>query len=258
MATAIDLNADAGESYGRWTLGDDERLLPLVTSINAACGLHGGDPATMRRTVRLARAHGLAIGAHPSYPDLAGFGRRELAAGAQEIADLVTYQLGALAAFCAAEGVALQHVKPHGALYVRLARDAEAADAVLAAVRAVDPALALVVPAGPVADALARRGGGDGGARLAREAYVDLDVGDDGIVVVEAAPRRRDPEAVAARALDAARGRLQTVGGRLLRTRVDTICIHGDAPGAVDNVHAIRRLFAAEGVELRALADVLR
>jgi len=254
MAPTVDLNADAGESYGRWTLGDDERLLPLVTSINAACGAHAGDPATMRRTARLAREHGLGLGAHPSYPDLAGFGRRELAASPQEIADLVTFQLGALAAFAAAEGIALQHVKPHGALYVRVARDRAAADAVTAAMRAIDPSLALVFPAGAAADALERRSG----VTIAREAYVDLDTGDDGIVVVEPAPRRRDPAEVARKALDAARGRIATTGGRLLETRVDTICIHGDAPGAVDNVHEIRRLLAAEGVELRALAAVLR
>ncbi|MBB4660697.1 LamB/YcsF family protein [Conexibacter arvalis] len=254
MAMRVDLNADAGESYGRWTLGDDARLLPLVTSINAACGFHAGDPATMRRTIRLAREHGLALGAHPAYPDLAGFGRRELRASATEIADLVTYQLGALAAFCAAEQVPLQHVKPHGALYVRVARDAEAADAVAAAIRAVDPTLALVYPAGDAADALERRSG----IRVAREAYVDLDTGDDGIVVVEPSPRRRDPAEVAQRALDAVRGRIATVGGGAIETRVDTICIHGDAPGAVDNVNEIRRRFAAEDVEPRPLADVLR
>lgn len=254
MAPSIDLNADAGESYGRWSLGDDARLLPLVTSINAACGAHAGDPATMRRTARLAAEHGLALGAHPAYPDLAGFGRRELAASPQEIADLVTFQLGALAAFATAEGVALRHVKPHGALYVRVARDPQAADAVTDAIRAVDSSLALVFPAGDEADALERRAN----LRIAREAYVDLDTGDDGIVVVEPSPRRRDPAEVARKALDAARGRIVTTSGRVLETRVDTICIHGDAPGAVDNVHEIRSLLAAEGVALRALADVLR
>jgi UPF0271 protein len=250
---AIDLNADAGESYGRWTLGDDAGLLPLITSINAACGFHAGDPATMRRTVRLAREHGVAVGAHPSYPDLMGFGRRPLAASPDEIADLVTYQVGALAGFCAAEGVALRHVKPHGALYVHAARDEDAALAVAGAVRAVDPALVLVVPAGAGADALEERSG----VRVAREAYVDLDLDEDGIVMVEAQPRRREAEEVAARAVDAARGRLVTARGTVITTRVDTICIHGDAPDAVDNVREIRRRFAADGIEPRPLADVL-
>jgi UPF0271 protein len=252
MAT-IDLNADAGESYGRWSLGDDERLLPLVTSVNVACGYHAGDPGTMRRSVRLAREHGLAVGAHPAFPDLAGFGRRDLAASAEEIADLVAYQVGALAAFCRAESVPLRHVKPHGALYVRAAREPDVLDAIAEAVRAHDPALVLVTLAGPVADGVARRTG----VRVAREAYVDLDVDDDGIVLVEARPRHRDAEEIGDRASDAARGRIRTASGAVLQSRVDTICLHGDAPGAVDSAREIRRRLADDGVDLRPFHDLV-
>ncbi|MGX6447634.1 LamB/YcsF family protein [Patulibacter sp. S7RM1-6] len=251
--TAVDVNVDAGEGYGRWPLGDDEALLPFVTSINAACGFHAGDPATMRRTVRAAAAHGVAVGAHPGYPDLAGFGRREMAAAPEEIADLVVYQVGAMAGFCRTEGVPLRHVKPHGALYVRAARDAATATAIAAAVVAFDPELVLVVPAGDEADRLQDRTG----VRVAREAYVDLDVGPDAIPIVESRPRRRDPDEIARRAVEAARGRIVTVDGAVLSTRVDTICVHGDAPGAVDNVRAIHGRLRAAGVAIRPLVDVL-
>lgn len=251
--TAVDLNVDAGEGYGRWRLGDDEALLPFVTSINAACGYHAGDPGTMRRAVRAAAANGVAVGAHPAFPDLAGFGRRDMAASPEEIADLIVYQLGAMAGFCRVEGVRLRHVKPHGALYVRAARDADAAAAIAEAVVAFDPALVLVVPAGAAAERLEARTG----VRAAREAYVDLEVDRDAIPLVEPRPRRRDPLEVARRAVDAAQGRIVARDGAVIETRVDTICVHGDAPGAVDNVRAIRDALEAAAVAVRPLADVL-
>ncbi|HEY4279703.1 MAG TPA: 5-oxoprolinase subunit PxpA [Conexibacter sp.] len=253
--STIDVNVDAGESYGRWTLGDDEALfaLGLVTSVNVACGYHAGDPATMRRTVRAARQRGVAIGAHPSYPDLMGFGRRQLAASPEEIGDLVTYQLGALAGFCAAEQTVVQHVKPHGALYAHAAHVNAAGDALARAAQAIDDRLVIIAPAGPIAEELHARTG----ATVAHEAYVDLDLGDDGVVIVEARPRQRDPQEIAERALQAARGILTTVSGQVINTRVDTICIHGDAPNVVANVEAIRDRFAQEGIEPRPLADVL-
>ena len=139
----IDLNADLGESFGAWTLGQDAQLMPLITSANVACGFHAGDPGTMRRTVRLARAHGVAVGAHPGFPDLGGFGRRDMELSPQEVEDLVLYQIGALAAIAQSEGVRLQHVKAHGALYNMACRDEALAEAIAKAVLAFDATLVL-------------------------------------------------------------------------------------------------------------------
>src|SRR3954465_5161697 len=169
MATKVDLNADMGESYGRWTLGDDEALMPHLTSANIACGFHGGDPHVMRRTVALAAEHGVGIGAHVGLPDLIGFGLRRIAVSADELKDYVTFQAGALRAFADERGVPLQHVKPHGALYAMTADDAAYARAVCEATAALGPDVILLMPP-VVADAA-----GEAGVPFVPEGYVDLD-----------------------------------------------------------------------------------
>jgi UPF0271 protein len=248
----MDLNADLGESFGNWPMGDDEGLLPLVSSASAACGFHAGDPSTMRRSVQLARDAGVSLGAHPGFPDLLGFGRRELAATAAEIADYVTYQVGALSAFAQAEGVKLAHVKPHGALYPRAARDVAVAVAITDAMHAIDPGLMLILPPSPGAERAVAAG-----ATVALEAYVDLDYDADGIVRLEKSIGPRDPEAVADRAVEIAGGRVTTDAGKVVEADFATICVHGDGPNAVGLAQAIRTRFAAEGIEVAPLARVL-
>lgn len=247
--TLIDLNADSGESLGNWTLGDDNALLAQVSSASTACGFHAGDPTQMRRSVAVAKRLGLGLGAHPGYPDLLGFGRRELAAKPDEIADYCLYQVGALAAFAAAADIRLQHVKPHGALYVRVAGDPDSALAVAEAMRAVDPSLILVLPPSPGADAARTTG-----VPIALEAYVDLDYDEDGLIVLENPIRAKDPDDVADRAVQAARGRIP---GSSVHADISTICLHGDGPNALELAQAIRRRFDAEGIEVAPLRAVV-
>jgi UPF0271 protein len=243
----IDLNCDMGEG-----IGDDARLMPLVTSANVACGFHAGGPETMRRTVRLAREHGVAVGAHPGYPDRAGFGRRHLAASPDEVRDDVTYQIGALWAFCRAEGIRLTHVKPHGALYNDAAEDRDLARAICEAARQVDPALTVVClarsPMAEVARAL--------GIPCAEEAFADRAYTARGTLVSRRTPGAviRDPAEVAARVSRMVReGRVAAIDGMLVPIAAGTICIHGDTPGAVELVTAIRARLAADGVAVEPL-----
>jgi 5-oxoprolinase (ATP-hydrolysing) subunit A len=234
---SIDLNCDMGEGYGAWGMGDDERLAPLVSSMNVACGFHASDPATMRRTVRLAKRHGVAVGAHPSYPDRVGFGRRPLAATPDEVRDDVTYQIGALWAFCRAEGVPLRHVKAHGALYGAAAQDEALAAAVCEAARAIDPALAVVGLAGSRMAEVARRLG----VRWVGEAFADRAYRSDGALLSRREPGAviHDQAAVAERVARLAReGRLQAADGSDLWLEAGTLCIHGDTPGALELVRA--------------------
>jgi UPF0271 protein len=249
---SIDLNCDMGEGHGGRGLDDDEALAPLISSMNVACGFHASDPATMRRTVRLAKQHGVAVGAHPSYPDRAGFGRRSLGATPEEVRDDVTYQVGALWAFCRAEGVPLRHVKPHGALYNAAARDEALAAAVCQAAWAVDPALAVVGLAGSRMAAVARRLG----VRWVGEAFADRAYGRDGALVPRAEPGAviHDPSLVAERAVRLAReGRVAAMDGSDLEVEARTLCVHGDTPGAVELVKAVRERLAREGIAVRAV-----
>lgn len=236
---AIDLNCDLGESYGVWPMGDDAGLLALVSSANVACGFHAGEPSTMRRTCRTAAERGVVVGAHVGYRDLAGFGRRFLDVEPDELVDEVVYQVGALAAVAAAAGTAVRYVKPHGALYTAISHHPGQAAAVVAAVRAVDAGLPLVVLPGSVVERLAR----DAGLRTVAEAFVDRGYRPDGSLV----PRREpgalvtDPEQVAARAVRLATdGVVEAVDGTLVRLDVETLCLHGDTPGAVASAAAVR------------------
>jgi UPF0271 protein len=244
----IDLNCDVGEGAGL-----DERILPLVSSANVACGFHAGDPATIRCTVRLAKRFGVAVGAHPSYPDRLGFGRRAMAASPEEVQDDVTYQVGAVLGFCRAEGVPLVHVKPHGALYNAAAQDRALAEAVCQAVRSIDPALIVVCLAGSPMVEVAR----GLGLRCAEEAFADRGYTLRGTLVPRTQPGAviEDPERVAERVATLARERrLLSVEGSPVAVSADTVCLHGDTPGAVELAAAIRGRLDREGVAVRSLA----
>ncbi len=238
----IDLNCDMGEGAG-----SDERIMPLVTSANVACGFHASDPASIRRTVRLARAHGVAVGAHPSYADREGFGRRALDVPPDQVRDDVTYQVGALWAFCRSEGIRLTHVKPHGALYNAAALEPALARAICEAVRAIDPLLVLVCLArSPMAE-LARKLG----LACAEEAFADRAYTSAGTLVPRSSPGAviRDAGEVADRVVRMVREkRVLTVDGAFVPVDAQTICVHGDTPGAEGLAAAIRKRLAAEGI----------
>jgi UPF0271 protein len=245
----IDINCDMGESFGPWRMGEDEQVMPHITSANIACAAHAGDPSVMRRTVRLALAAGAAIGAHPGFADLQGFGRREMTVDPAEIEDSLIAQIGALTAIAYAEGGRLQHVKAHGALYNMAARDRPLADAVARAIRASAGSLIMFgLPGSPMIDA-ARAAG----LRVAAEGFADRSYEPDGSLT----PRRRpgavihDPDAVVARAARmAGEGVVLTVSGREVPLRVDTICVHGDTPGAPELARRIRGALEAAGASV--------
>jgi UPF0271 protein len=252
MATRIDLNADVGESLGPWTMGADEALVPFVTSVNVACGFHAGDPLTIRRTVVLAHAAGAAVGAHPGYPDLVGFGRRDLEMSAAELEAAVLYQVAALAGIVAAEGGRLAHVKPHGALYNRAAVDPAVAAPLARAVARLDASLRLVGPPGSALLAAAAAHGLTGVA----EGFADRAYEADGSLRSRRLPEavHEDPARAAAQAVEIARhGRVTTVAGVAIDLPVETLCIHGDTPGGPAVAAAVREALAAAGVEVRRL-----
>lgn len=249
--TAVDLNADVGEGFGTYALGDDEAILTCVTSANIACGFHAGDPATMRRTVQLALAHGVAIGAHPGLPDLVGFGRRELAISLEEAYDLIVYQVGALRAFAAVAGTVVRHVKPHGALYNMAARRTDLAMAVATAVRDVDPTLILFGLAGSELI----RAGNALGLTTANEVFADRRYERDGSLT----PRTEHDAVIAdpAESTDQVirmirEGRVCSRGGDDVAIRADTICLHGDGPHAVQLAQRLQAALTAEGLVIRA------
>jgi UPF0271 protein len=249
----IDLNADAGEGFGRWELGDDGALLAHVSSMSVACGFHAGDPRTMRIACELAQHRGVAVGAHPGFPDLLGFGRRALAVSPAETADYCLYQLGALREIARSVDVPLQHLKPHGALYALCSRNLEVAQAIGEAVYVVDPGLILILPAGEIADTVASRVG----ITVAREAFVDIEYDDEGFVRVEPVYGSVSPEAAAERAAGVLEGWIVTESGRKVPVDADTICIHGDAPHAVEVAEAVSRRLTVENGLVTALRTVI-
>jgi 5-oxoprolinase (ATP-hydrolysing) subunit A len=248
-ATSVDINCDVGESFGRWKLGSDEQLLPHVTSVNVACGFHAGDPATMRATVRAAREFGLSIGAHPGLPDLAGFGRREMRVSAEEVYEMVIYQVGALMGIAAAERARVAHVKPHGALYNMAAADAELARAVIGAVHDVSPEAVLYGLSGSALAVEAERAG----LRFASEVFADRGYESDGSLT----PRARvgslitDAELAAGRALRMVRDGVVTArDGSHVSIRADTICVHGDGANAPAMAIAVSRRLREAGIRV--------
>lgn len=247
----IDLNSDLGEGYGGWRLADDAALLGIITSANIACGFHAGDPQTMREAVTTAVAGGVAVGAHVSFPDLRGFGRRDMAISPAEVADDVVYQVGALQAIARAHGTRVTFVKPHGALYNRIADDGEMAAAVVEAIRSLDDSLALVALPGSAAHTAARAAG----LPAIAEAFADRAYDRHGRLV----PRDRpgaviaDPAAVMARAVRiAAEHTVETIDGELIELEAQTLCVHGDSPGSVDLARAIRAGLERAGFTLTA------
>lgn len=248
----IDLNCDCGESFGVWRIGDDEAVLPHVTSANVACGAHAGDPEVMRQTVRLCRRLGVAVGAHPGFPDLQGFGRRTLPLTPSEIENVVLTQIGALYAIARAEGVALRHVKPHGALYNVAAVDPAVAEAIVRAVVAFSHELILVGLAGSVLV----EAGAAAGLTVAREAFADRGYAADGSLLPRHAPGALilDPAQNLAQALAiVTKGHVESADGRSVPVVADTLCIHGDTPGAAERAAYLRQGLIAAGVEVRRL-----
>ena len=247
----MDLNSDLGEGYGRWTLGDDAAMLEVVTSANVACGFHAGDPATIDRTVRTAVERGVAVGAQVSYPDLVGFGRREIDVPPGDLTADVLYQLGALEAFARAAGSRVRYVKPHGALYNRIARDPVQAAAVVEAIRRYDPGLPLLTLPGSAAAAAAA----EAGIEAVGEGFADRAYSGDGRLVSRREPGAvlDDPGLVAARAARmATEGRVGTVDGGEVAVEVRSLCVHGDTPGAVELARAVRAALEEAGVALGA------
>jgi 5-oxoprolinase (ATP-hydrolysing) subunit A len=244
---AVDINADAGESFGRWKLGSDEELIPLVTSVNVACGFHAGDPVAMRRSVVLARESGVSVGAHPGYPDLLGFGRRRLAVSESDVVDYIVYQTGALAAMAATEGVTLTHVKPHGALYAQVSDSAELALRVARDLQSLRAGLALMLFPGPGASAVR-----EAGLPVVLDAATDLDFDDDGKNIIEPVPAEKDPELVAERAVGLAQGHVVTVSGSIVPLAPETLCVHGDRPNAPQIASAVRARLEAADVSIRS------
>lgn len=247
----VDLNSDLGEGFGPWTIGDgvDAQLMPLISSANIATGFHAGDPNIMSRTVELAKQHGVGIGAHPGFRDLVGFGRRHIAAPATELVNDMLYQLGALREFARLHGLALQHIKPHGALYMHLARDEEAARLFVETLQRVDPTLLLFCMDGSAtcrwAEAL--------GQPVVREFYADREYEVTGSIVFIRRVTAWDPDQVAEKVLRACReGQVRTVNGQDIPIRFDSICIHSDTPGALALVQRTRERLAAAGIAVRA------
>jgi UPF0271 protein len=250
----IDLNADVGEGFGAWSMGADAALFEHVTSVNVACGFHAGDPSVIETAVARAARAGLAIGAHPSFFDLRGFGRREMRVPAAEVEADVVYQVGALLAFARAHGAPLTHVKPHGALYNQAADDAELAAAIARGVARVDRGLVMVGLAGSPA---MRDAAAAAGLRFAAEAFVDRAYDARGRLVPRSQARAviADPAVAAAAALRLARDRaLVTIDGREIAVEADTLCLHGDNPRALEVARSVREALERGGVSVQALA----
>jgi UPF0271 protein len=245
----MDLNADLGESFGHWALGDDERLVPHLTSANLACGFHAGDFVVMEATVALCARAGVAVGAQPGYPDLQGFGRRPMPFSPDEVESLVRYQIGALEGFCRAAGVELRHVKPHGALYNQAAADPVLAGAIARATARFSRDLLLfgLASSEPMASAAA-----DAGLRFVPEAFADRRYLADGSLQPRAEPGSvlTDADAAAAQALSIAGGEVAAADGSVVALRAESVCCHGDTPGAVEIAAAVRAAMEHAGVAI--------
>lgn len=252
MELSIDLNCDMGESFGAWSMGQDDTILPYVTSANIACGYHAGDPAVMRKTVAAALQHGVALGAHPGLPDLVGFGRRNFDITPTEAYDMVVVQVGALAGVAASQGGRLHHVKAHGALYNMASRNEGLADAIARAVSDVDSSLVLYALAGSKQVEAGRRHG----LTIAEEVFADRSYQDDGSLTPRTQPGAMIEDADASihqvvRMIT--EGMVGTMQGNDVAVRADTLCIHGDQPGAVVFAQAIRRALADRDIAVRSV-----
>jgi len=255
----IDMNSDVGESFGTYKLGFDEEVIPLISSANIACGFHAGDPAVMKKTIAIARENGVALGVHPGFPDLIGFGRRTMDASMEEINDYVTYQIGALQAFAISQGMKLQHVKPHGALYNMAVQNIEIWDTVAQAIASIDPGLILFAQAGPWQNDVESIGAKHG-IRIAFEFFGDRAYNPDGSLVSRKEPGAviHDHQQVAEKVLKlVTEGSVICADGAEIQLAADTICVHGDNPAALKLVKKIRETLLASGVEISPPSDFL-
>ncbi|GIX12218.1 MAG: UPF0271 protein [Paracoccaceae bacterium] len=252
---SVDLNCDMGEGFGHWTLGEapDEALMPIVSSANVATGFHAGDPSIMDRVVRLAAEHGVGLGAHPGYQDLRGFGRRTIAARPEELVNDILYQLGALREFGRRHGVALQHVKPHGALYMTAARDAELSALMIEALQRTGPELFVYC----MHISETARIAAEMGQPVIREFYADRDYDRSGSIVFARRMRPLDPAEVAAKCVRACReGKVRTVEGDDIDIAFESICFHSDTPGALAIGRAVREALLEAGITIAAPMDL--
>ncbi|HHX90450.1 MAG TPA: 5-oxoprolinase subunit PxpA [Paracoccus sp.] len=256
MKRIVDLNCDMGEGFGHWSYGDapDEALMEVISSANVATGFHAGDPSLMNRVVALAKDHGVSIGAHPAYRDLQGFGRRYMKCTDEELVNDITYQIGALREFCRRHGVRLQHVKPHGALYMEAARNESLSSHLVEVLRACAPDLMLFCMDISVTYQTAR----SFGQPVIREFYADRDYDNTGSIVFARKVGQYDPDQIARKCLRACRdGRVETVEGDEIEIAFESICFHSDTPGALEIGRAVRAALTGAGISIAPAAMVL-
>lgn len=248
----VDMNSDLGESYGAYKIGCDSEVIPLITSANIACGWHAGDSSVMEKTVKTAAEAGVAIGAHPGFPDLLGFGRRNMNVSSDDMRSYIIYQVGALDAFCKAEGVKMQHVKPHGAMYNMAAKDEKLADAVCEGVARVDGSLILMGLSGSVMEKSAEKFG----LRFASEVFADRAYEEDGSLVARSKPGAviTDEDEAVSRVIEMVKeGTVTAVSGKKVKISADSICVHGDNAHALEFVKKIRKALAESGIVISSL-----
>lgn len=256
MVRRVDLNTDAGESFGRWTLVDESQLFRYVTSANIACGFHAGDPVSIWRSIKTAKSLGVAVGAHPGFPDLMGFGRREMYVSVEELRSYIVYQLGALDAFLRVEGMKMQHVKAHGALYNMAWVREDYARAIAEAVHMYDPNLILVAPYGSAMAKVA----GELGLKVAFEAFIDRGYTSDGRLAPRGVPGAliTDINKVIERAISIVdKGLVTSVDGKPIEVRAHTLCIHGDSPNAIEIAKTVNQKLKEIGIEIAPIARVI-
>ena len=257
MKLQIDMNCDLGESYGAFKIGNDEKIMPHITSANIACGFHAGDPMIMAQTVNLAKKHGVALGAHPGYPDLLGFGRREMRLTLEEIKNYTIYQVSTLQGFAKIAGLNLQHVKPHGALYNTAAKDEETSRGIVDAVKALDSSLIIFAPPKSVLAKTAT----NAGLRVAYEFFADRAYDADGTLVSRKQPNSiiTNPSTVLERTLKVIReGKVLAANGETVTLgKVHTICVHGDTPTAIKLTEVLKKELVKSGVEVTAVGKFI-
>jgi UPF0271 protein len=252
----VDLNSDLGESFGRYTLGMDDRIIPLITSANVACGYHASDPVVMEKTIKMAKEAGIRVGAHPGFPDLMGFGRRNMNVTPAEAKAYTLYQLGALDAFCKAQGVTMQHVKPHGAFYNMAAKDYELSRAICEAIASYDKNLIVMALCG----GQLLRAAKDLGLRAASEVFADRGYEEDGTLVdrrKEGAMITDEDEAIARVIRMVKEGKVAAVTGKDIEIQADSVCVHGDGEKALAFVEKIRQALTQEGIEICSLDKIV-
>lgn len=249
----VNINSDLGESFGPWVMGNDAEVLKIVRSANVACGFHAGDPAGMLATLKAAQARGVVVGAHVAYRDLAGFGRRNMDVASSDLVADVIYQIGALQGLARAAGTVVKYIKPHGALYNTIAQDRRQAADMINAIKAIDPSLVLMALAGSPLIAWAR----DAGLSVVAEAFADRGYTPQGALVSrrEKGAVLHDEKLIAERMLTLVRdGVIEAVDGSQVRVEADSICVHGDSPGAVAIARQLRLRFEQEGVQIASFA----